>query len=393
VLEIVERLNNGEVRVCEQIEGVWRVNKGVKQAILSLFQFASPCTGYAFKAEDVLAARPAPKDEAPDLNGELQQSFVIDQTESTATFAYPAKPKSQQQDLGKTFVPSFQTYDKIPMKFASWHKKDFASAKIRVSHGAIVRYGAFLSENVVLMNCFVNIGAYIGRDTMVDSFATIGSCAQIGARCHIASGSVIGGVLEPINAVPVVIEDDCLIGANAAIVEGVVVRRGATIAMGTRIGASTKIIDRQTKCEFSGEIPEGAIVVPGAYESEGLSIYCAVIVGYRAPGESGIVGVGIAPEPELNGGEGVNGCGDADDCTDGNYDNGGNCGGGCGGNDSGSCEGGNCDCDAICEDCSCDDRCEVCESSENRDGCEFCSGGDTKSESKDSVTGINQLLR
>jgi 2,3,4,5-tetrahydropyridine-2-carboxylate N-succinyltransferase len=178
-------------------------------------------------------------------------------------------------------VRTAAAYDKVPQKFETWEGDDFKLAQIRVANGAIVRYGAFLERGVVLMNCFVNIGAYVGADTMVDSFSTIGSCAQIGARCHVAAGSVIGGVLEPVGAKPVIIEDNCLIGANSAIVEGVVVHSGATIAMGTRIGASTKIIDRKTNEEFFGEIPRGAIVVPATYSSSnGLAISCAAIVGY-----------------------------------------------------------------------------------------------------------------
>jgi 2,3,4,5-tetrahydropyridine-2-carboxylate N-succinyltransferase len=156
-------------------------------------------------------------------------------------------------------------YDKVPLKFDGWQEADFRNANLRVVPGAIVRYGAYLAPNVVLMNCFVNIGAYVGERTMVDSFATVGSCAQIGANCHIAAGVVIGGVLEPITARPVIIEDGCFIGAHASVVEGVVVRRGATLGMGVQIGASTKIIDRQSGKVFRGEVPEHAIVVPGSY--------------------------------------------------------------------------------------------------------------------------------
>jgi 2,3,4,5-tetrahydropyridine-2,6-dicarboxylate N-succinyltransferase len=184
-----------------------------------------------------------------------------------------------------------EVYDKVPLKFDGWQESDFHEANLRVVPGAIVRYGAYLAPNVVLMNCFVNIGAYVGERTMVDSFATIGSCAQVGANCHIAAGVVIGGVLEPITARPVIIEDNCFIGAHVSVVEGVIVRRGATVGMGAQIGASTKIIDRQTGKVFYGEIPEYAIVVPGTYrnddftsnpqsEAPDIRVQCAVIVRY-----------------------------------------------------------------------------------------------------------------
>jgi 2,3,4,5-tetrahydropyridine-2,6-dicarboxylate N-succinyltransferase len=156
-------------------------------------------------------------------------------------------------------------YDKVPLKFDTWTTAQFNEAKLRVVPGAVVRYGAYLAPDVVLMNCFVNIGAYIDSQTMVDSFTTVGSCAQIGAKCHISAGVVIGGVLEPVNARPVVIEDGCFIGAHASVVEGVLVRRGATLAMGVHIGASTKIIDRDSGEVFLGEVPENAVVVPGTY--------------------------------------------------------------------------------------------------------------------------------
>jgi 2,3,4,5-tetrahydropyridine-2-carboxylate N-succinyltransferase len=172
-------------------------------------------------------------------------------------------------------------YDKIPLKFDGWDKAMFEKSAIRVVPGAIVRYGSFFENDVVLMNCFVNIGAYIGSTTMIDSFATIGSCAQIGKKCHISSNVVIGGVLEPVNALPVIIEDNCFIGANSSVVEGVLVRHGSTIAMGTHIGASTKIIDRETGQIFYKEIPCNAVVVPGTYQSNnGIAIHCAVIVRY-----------------------------------------------------------------------------------------------------------------
>ncbi|GHS94674.1 2,3,4,5-tetrahydropyridine-2,6-dicarboxylate N-succinyltransferase [Alphaproteobacteria bacterium] len=182
------------------------------------------------------------------------------------------------------------TYDKIPLKFAGWTQADFENAGIRVVSGAVVRYGAFLARNVVLMNCFVNVGAYVDSKTLIDSFTLVGACAQVGKNCHISAHVVLGGVLEPLNARPVIIEDDCFVGAHCSVVEGVRVRRGATLAMGTHLGASTKIIDRQTGQVFQGEIPEEALVVPGVY-AEGepekgnnaranVSVQCAIIVRY-----------------------------------------------------------------------------------------------------------------
>jgi 2,3,4,5-tetrahydropyridine-2-carboxylate N-succinyltransferase len=223
---LVRDLDEGKRRVCSLTGDHWTVHEDVKQAIISLFSLL-PC---------------------------------------------------RLQEPGKY-------YDKIPLKFEYWEKEDFEKSGIRVMPGAVVRYGAFLAYDTVVLNSFVNIGAYIDSQTMVDSFATIGACAQIGKNCHIASGAVIGGVLEPLNACPVIIEDDCFIGAHACVVEGVVVKKGATIAMGTRIGASTKIIERDTGKTFHGEVPENAVVVPGSYQAEGesagnISIQCAVIIRY-----------------------------------------------------------------------------------------------------------------
>ena len=181
-----------------------------------------------------------------------------------------------------TNLPMEGGYDKVPLKFANWSAEDFASAKFRAVPGAIVRRGAYIAPGVVLMPSFVNIGAYIGENTMIDSYATVGSCAQVGANCHISSGVVIGGVLEPMNASPVIIEDNCFIGANASVTEGVVVRAGAVIAMGVHLSASTKIVDRQQDGAMTrGKVPPGAVVVPGVIKAEGttgIGMACAVIV-------------------------------------------------------------------------------------------------------------------
>ncbi|MDR1208607.1 MAG: 2,3,4,5-tetrahydropyridine-2,6-dicarboxylate N-succinyltransferase [Holosporales bacterium] len=233
--ELIRELDTGKRRVCRLVDGQWSVDEELKYSIVSYISGAT-CRGM------------------------------------------------------------HEVYDKVPLKFDGWQDADFFHAKLRVVPGAIVRYGAYLAPNVVLMNCFVNIGAYVGERTMVDSFVTVGSCAQIGANCHIAAGVVIGGVLEPITARPVIIEDDCFIGAHASVVEGVIVRQGATLGMGVHIGASTKIIDRQSGKVFYAEVPEHAIVVPGTYSSDRLlpkspesclqperpdiRLQCAVIVRY-----------------------------------------------------------------------------------------------------------------
>jgi 2,3,4,5-tetrahydropyridine-2-carboxylate N-succinyltransferase len=220
VLEIIEALDSGRMRVCNSVDGKWVVNERVKEAILSCFELA------------------------------------------------------HNQKMGAA-------HDRIPLKFEGWEKSQFDERNIRVIPGCVVRKGAFIANDVVLMNCFVNVGTYIDEKTLIDSFVTVGACAQIGKSCHIAASVVIGGVLEPANASPVIIEDSCFIGANSSIVEGVIVRKGAVIAMNTHIGASTKIIDRETGKFFNKEIPESAVVVPGTYQSKNnLSINCAVIVRY-----------------------------------------------------------------------------------------------------------------
>jgi 2,3,4,5-tetrahydropyridine-2-carboxylate N-succinyltransferase len=170
-------------------------------------------------------------------------------------------------------------FDKVPSKFHGWDQERFRSSGIRCVPGAIVRYGAFIARNVVLMPSFVNLGAYVDEGSMIDSWATVGSCAQIGKNCHISGGAGIGGVLEPVQANPVVIEDDCFIGARAEVAEGVIVEQGSVLAMGVYLGASTKIIERASGAIIQGRVPAYSVVVPGAWPSEsGPSLYCAVIV-------------------------------------------------------------------------------------------------------------------
>jgi 2,3,4,5-tetrahydropyridine-2-carboxylate N-succinyltransferase len=171
-------------------------------------------------------------------------------------------------------------WDKVPSKFAGWGEKDFATAAFRAVPGAIVRRGAYIAPGAVLMPSFVNIGARVGEGTMIDTWATVGSCAQIGTNVHISGGAGIGGVLEPLQAGPVIIEDDCFIGARSEVAEGVVVERGSVLSMGVFLGASTKIVDRATGEVRYGRVPEYSVVVPGALPGKdgGPSLACAVIV-------------------------------------------------------------------------------------------------------------------
>lgn len=225
VEEVVGELDNGNLRVCERNDaGEWIVNEWLKKAILLSFKF---------------------RDNKSINAGEIGW------------------------------------YDKVPSKFEDWSESEFLNCKIRVVPGAFARKGSYLGENVILMPSFINIGAYIDDGTMVDTWATIGSCAFIGKNCHISGGAGIGGVLEPLQANPVVIEDDCFIGARSEIAEGVHVGKGSVISMGVYIGASTKIIDRETGEIFYGRVPEYSVVVPGNAPPRNPgepSLYCAVIV-------------------------------------------------------------------------------------------------------------------
>lgn len=176
-------------------------------------------------------------------------------------------------------------FDKVPSKFAGWTESEFRAAGFRAVPNCVVRRSAYIAPGVVLMPSFVNLGAYVDSGSMIDTWATVGSCAQIGKNVHVSGGAGIGGVLEPLQANPVIVEDGCFIGARAEVAEGVIVERGAVLSMGVYIGASTKIVDRETGEVYRGRVPAFSVVVPGALPgkplpdgSPGPSLYCAVIV-------------------------------------------------------------------------------------------------------------------
>jgi 2,3,4,5-tetrahydropyridine-2-carboxylate N-succinyltransferase len=175
-------------------------------------------------------------------------------------------------------------WDKIASKFDGWGDNSFRDAGFRAVPGCVVRRSAYVAPGVVLMPSFVNLGAYVDTGTMIDTWSTVGSCAQIGKNCHISGGVGIGGVLEPLQAGPVIIEDNCFIGARSEVAEGVIVREGAVLSMGVFIGASTRIVDRETGAVMQGEVPAYSVVVPGTMPGEtrggkaAPSLYCAVIV-------------------------------------------------------------------------------------------------------------------
>jgi 2,3,4,5-tetrahydropyridine-2-carboxylate N-succinyltransferase len=227
----IELLDRGQARVAEPDgQGGWKVNQWLKQAVLLSFR--------------------------------LNDNVVVED--------------------GSAGAPA---YDKVPSKFAGWGENRFREAGFRVVPGAVARRGSYIGKNVVLMPSFVNIGAYVDEGTMVDTWVTVGSCAQIGKNVHLSGGVGIGGVLEPLQAGPVVIEDDCFIGARSEVVEGVVVERGAVLSMGVFISSTSKIIDRSTGEIFVGRVPAYSVVVPGALPgkplpdgSPGPSLSCAVIV-------------------------------------------------------------------------------------------------------------------
>jgi 2,3,4,5-tetrahydropyridine-2-carboxylate N-succinyltransferase len=176
-------------------------------------------------------------------------------------------------------------WDKVPSKFDEWDDKKFRSAGFRAVPGCVVRHAAYIAPGVVLMPSFVNLGAYVDSGTMIDTWSTVGSCAQIGKNCHISGGVGIGGVLEPLQAGPVIVEDNCFIGARSEVAEGVIVREGAVLSMGVFIGASTRIVDRDTGAVMQGEVPAYSVVVPGSMPGKpdkkgeaSPNLYCAVIV-------------------------------------------------------------------------------------------------------------------
>ncbi len=224
VAQVLSQLDAGTLRVAEKKDGQWHVNQWVKKAVLLSFR--------------------------------LEDNAVM-----------PAG--------GFT-----QFYDKVPSKFANYTEADFAAGGFRVVPPAVVRRGAFIGKNVVLMPSYVNIGAYVDEGTMVDTWATVGSCAQIGKNVHLSGGVGIGGVLEPMQANPTIIGDNCFIGARSEIVEGVIVEDNCVISMGVYIGQSTKIYDRATGEVTYGRVPEGSVVVSGSLPSADgtYSLYCAVIV-------------------------------------------------------------------------------------------------------------------
>ena len=227
----IRHLDEGSYRIAEKREdGDWHVNQWLKKAVLLSFR--------------------------------LRDNAIVDYGSGGAS-----------------------AFDKVQSKFDYWEATTFREAGFRVVPGAIVRRGAFVAKGAVLMPSVVNIGAYVGEGTMVDTWATVGSCAQIGKNVHLSGGTGIGGVLEPLQANPVVIEDGCFIGARSEVAEGVIVREGAVLSMGVYLGASTKIVDRATGEIFIGEVPAYSVVVPGALPgkplpdgSPGPSLYCAVIV-------------------------------------------------------------------------------------------------------------------
>ncbi len=221
--EAMDLLDQGRLRVAEKKDGVWQVNQWLKKAVL-----------LSFRIED---------------NSFMKGGFT-------------------------------NYYDKVPSKFSDYNSRDFRESGVRVVPPAAARHGAYIAPGVVLMPSYVNIGAYVDSGTMVDTWATVGSCAQIGKNVHLSGGVGIGGVLEPLQANPTIIEDNCFIGARSEIVEGVIVEEGAVISMGVYIGQSTKIYDRATGEILYGRVPAGAVVVPGSLPAKdgSHSLYCAVII-------------------------------------------------------------------------------------------------------------------
>ena len=221
----LELLDSGEARVAErQSDGKWKVNQWLKQAVLLSFRL---------------------NDMSQIPGGPGQASW----------------------------------WDKVPSKFDGWGENRFRAAGFRAVPGSVVRRSAYIAPNVVLMPCFVNVGARVGERTMIDTWATVGSCAQVGKDCHISGGAGIAGVLEPLQANPVIIEDNCFIGARAEVAEGVIVREGSVLSMGVYIGASTRIVDRDSGQISQGEVQPYSVVVPGSLPGKGgVSLYCAVIV-------------------------------------------------------------------------------------------------------------------
>ena len=228
---VLDALDSGKLRVAEKIDGRWVVHQWLKKAVL-----------LSFRLNDMAPIAGAP-------------------------------------GSGTTW------WDKVPSKFDGWGANRFTEAGFRAVPGSVVRRSAYIAPGVVLMPSFVNVGAHVGKNTMVDTWATVGSCAQIGANCHISGGAGIGGVLEPLQANPVIIEDNCFVGARSEVAEGVVVEEGSVLSMGVYLGASTKIVDRASGEVLYGRVPAYSVLVPGSLPGKplangqpGPSLYCAVIV-------------------------------------------------------------------------------------------------------------------
>tara|TARA_B100000579_G_scaffold394103_1_gene371218 strand:- start:20 stop:850 length:831 start_codon:yes stop_codon:yes gene_type:complete len=228
VNETLNQLDAGKIRVCEKNGNEWVVNQWIKKAILLSFR--------------------------------LNDNEIIQASHAT-------------------------WFDKVPSKTANWSKEDHEKSGFRYVPNAVVRKSAYIAKGVILMPSFVNLGAYVDEGTMIDTWATVGSCAQIGKNCHISGGAGIGGVLEPLQANPVIIEDNCFIGARSEVAEGVIIEEGSVLSMGVFIGASTKIIDRTSGEVHMGKVPAYSVIVPGTLPGKplsdgtlGPSLYCAVIV-------------------------------------------------------------------------------------------------------------------
>ena len=235
IFEVLNLLDTGQERVAEKIDGNWKINEWLKKAIL-----------LSFKVRD------------------------------SSMFS---------SGISNSRGGQYSWYDKVDLKTSGWVEDEWTKRGFRSVPGAIVRYSAHIAESVVLMPSFVNLGAYVDSGTMIDTWATVGSCAQIGKNVHLSGGAGIGGVLEPIQANPVIIEDNCFIGARSEVAEGVIVREGSVLSMGVYIGASTKIVNRETGEVIFGEVPPYSVVVPGSLPSKktkkgesGPGLYCAVIV-------------------------------------------------------------------------------------------------------------------
>jgi 2,3,4,5-tetrahydropyridine-2-carboxylate N-succinyltransferase len=253
VQRIIAELDSGERRVCTKFGEEWVVDQDIKKAIL-LYMNMMKTSVISLQFDSYIASDATP-------------AFVQN--------AYGVLEKVPQESAKS----NMRWFDKIPLKTANWKSVNFENAGFRMVPGAVVRYGSFIGKNAVLMPSFVNIGAYVGAGTMVDTWSTIGSCAQIGENCHISGGAGIGGVLEPLQANPVIIGNNCFIGARSEIAEGVIIEDGAVIGMGVYIGKSTKIINRETGEVSYGKVPKNSVVVSGSIPSSGgVNLYAAVIV-------------------------------------------------------------------------------------------------------------------